>query len=143
MLPPSHGDASPANGGSSTTSPPTTTWVQDIIHYTMTDAEGATSAGAGSTLVNVVAANAPTCPAAGAVPARGRDIVFQTTCSDAAHTPLNQFTYALVPGASPQNDGWIDNHDGTFTLHPLSPGAFVDSFTYTATSFAGTSNPAT
>ncbi len=141
VLPPSHGNASPANGGFNYV-PAHDYLGPDTIHYTMTDAEGATSAGAGSTLVNVVAANAPTCPPQALFQRAGRDIVFQTTCSDAAHTPLNQFTYALVPGASPQNDGWIDNHDGTFTLHPLSPGAFVDSFSYTATSFAGTSNPA-
>jgi Bacterial Ig domain len=137
--PPAHGVVGPSSGGFAY-KPDHDYTGPDTIHYTMTDAEGATSVQAGSTLVNVVAANAPVCSPQTVTQRPGLDVTFQTNCSDNI-TPINQFTYDLVPGTGPANVQWINNKDGTFTLHPLIPGAFTDSFSYTATSFAGVSNP--
>jgi large repetitive protein len=138
--PPQHGVVGPSSGGFAY-KPDHDYTGPDTIHYTMTDAEGATSVQAGSTLVNVVSANAPVCSPQSVTQRPGLDVTFQTTCSDGI-TPINQLQYDLVPGTGPANLQWINNKDGTFTLHPLIGGAFLDSFSYTATSFAGVSNPA-
>ncbi len=141
-LPPDHGVASPAPFGFNY-SPVHDYLGQDIIHYTMTDAEGATSAGAGSTIVNVTAAGIPVCQPGATISQRmDKTIVGQLVCTDDIGTPASGLAWSVV--TPPQHaDVFHINNDGTFTFTPTAGFQGTDTFSYTATNFAGASDPPT
>jgi hypothetical protein len=141
LLPPAHGVAVPTNAGFNYL--PNQDYLgPDVIHYTMTDAEGASSAGSGSTQVIVTAADAPTCQVPATIVQRvGRPITGLMKCTDNVNTPPSGFTYQIASAPS-DGDVTVNQSDGSFTYTPtLSTFAGVDSFSFTATNFAGSSHP--
>lgn len=142
LLPPDHGEATPAPFGFNY-NPDHDYLGQDIVHYTMTDAEGATSSSAGSTIVNVTAAGIPVCQPGATISQRmDKTITGTLVCTDDIGTPPSGLSWSIITPPAHAQDFRI-NADGTFVFTPTAGFQGFDSFSYTAANFAGASDPPT